>query len=204
MLAVDVLMQAIVVARPDSAAGAASAASAPPRGSARGRRRARRDSATSTPIAAFQRSATGASGGRDRDAAPTISVRQRVGEILVLAPAEAVARHDDASSGSGRRPGRAPRAARQASGEQKASARRPQPIGVEVARDAPASRARRWRADRPSSGRYRGHLLPEREKGSRAPSPARGEGWGEGLGLLAFITRASRSSSVRLRSTPQR
>ena len=98
VLAVEVLVQAVVVARRRTAAAAASAASGRRRGSARGRPRARRDSATSMPIASFQRLAIGAERAVERRAQLGDQRRQRIAEIPVLAAPEAVARHHDAAA----------------------------------------------------------------------------------------------------------
>ena len=87
-----------------SAAEAASAASGPRRGSGHGRPRARRGSGPSTPIAAFQRSATGASRAVEAAPQPDDQVRQRIGEIFVLAPAEAMGSPSRCASGTARRP----------------------------------------------------------------------------------------------------
>ena len=101
-------------------------------------------------------------------------VRQRIGEIFVLAPAEAVARHHDARAEAARRPHRAPPSSRQSSARQQLRRDRAA-VSVELALDR-----------RPVEGVDSGHALirpfgppsPEGE-GVRAglPSPS-----GRGLG----------------------
>ena len=94
-------------------------------------------------------------------AQPDDQVRQRVGEIFVLAPAEAMGSPSRCASGRARRRHTAPQA-RGTSRAKSASARRRSRTRRARAR-APASRGRRARAT-PSSGPS-GHLLPPAGEG---------------------------------------
>ena len=107
--------------------------------------------------------------------------RERIGEVLVLAAAEAVARHHDVAA-------KAPvivvqRGQRLALGRRDETLDHRSPPRIEIRRHA-----------RPVDRR---HALADRRGASRCP----GE---RGHGASRPDTRASRSSSARLRSTPQR
>ena len=112
VLAVEVLVQAVVVARAvlqqqrrrPRLPGLVAAREISPR--------ARRDSAPSMPIASFQRLAIARERRIERGAQRGDEVGQRIGEVLVLAAAEAVPRHDDPAAERRRPTHRARRAPR--------------------------------------------------------------------------------------------
>ena len=200
MLAVDVLVQAIVVARPIS------------------QQERRRFCLSRCMASRAERFVVG--GVADRDAhrlIPAVGDRrkprieaaakradelgQRVGEIFVLAAAEAVLRHHDAGAEAG---------VVLVEGRNRAAGlRREQPRRDRRAERVEVGFERRpvQRVDCCSGARslirpaVAGLLLPQ-AGGGRAPlSRLRERGWGEGI---RRHHAASRSRSLRLRSTPQR